>query len=47
MSKDLKFRRLRLVNWENFETVDVAIADRLFLVGPNASAMIGFLPQRP
>ena len=37
MSKELKFRKLRLQNWKNFVNVDVAIQDRVFLVGPNAS----------
>ena len=37
MSGDLRFRRLRLRNWKNFLQVDVALQDRLFLVGANAS----------
>ncbi len=37
MGKELKFRKLRLQNWKNFVNVDVAIQDRVFLVGPNAS----------
>ena len=32
MSRDLRFRRLRLRNWKNFLRVDVALQDRLFLV---------------
>jgi predicted ATPase len=39
----LKFRRLVLYNWKNFATVDVAVPDRLFLVGPNASGKSNFL----
>ena len=34
---DLKIRRLRLRNWKNFADIEVAIEDRVFLVGPNAS----------
>jgi predicted ATPase len=43
MSKDLRFRTLHLSNWKNFATVDVAIPNRVFLVGPNASGKSNFL----
>ena len=43
MNKDLKIRRLRLRNWKNFVDVEVSIADRVFLVGPNASGKSNFL----
>ncbi len=43
MSRDLRFRRLRLRNWKNFLRVDVALQDRLFLVGANASGKSNFL----
>ncbi len=43
MSKDLRFRGLRLRNWRNFANVEVSIQDRLFLVGPNASGKSNFL----
>ena len=43
MNKDLKIRRLRLRNWKNFVEVEVSIADRVFLVGPNASGKSNFL----
>ena len=43
MSRDLRFRRLRLQNWKNFLRVDVAIRDRVFLVGANASGKSNFL----
>ena len=43
MSRDLRFRRLRLRNWKNFLQVDVALRDRLFLVGANASGKSNFL----
>lgn len=43
MSKDLKFRRLQLKNWKNFADADVAVQNRLFLVGPNASGKSNFL----
>jgi predicted ATPase len=42
MTTDLKFRRVRLQNWKNFSHVDVAIQDRVFLVGPNASGKSNF-----
>lgn len=43
MSTNLKFRKLRLQNWKNFAAADVAVQDRLFLVGPNASGKSNFL----
>lgn len=43
MSRDLRFRRLRLRNWKNFLRVDVVLRDRLFLVGANASGKSNFL----
>ena len=43
MSRDLRFRRLRLRNWKNFLRVDVALQDRLFLVRANASGKSNFL----
>ena len=43
MSTNLRFRKLRLQNWKNFASVDVAVQDRLFLVGPNASGKSNFL----
>ena len=43
MSEDLRFRRLRLQNWKNFLHVDVAVRDRVFLVGANASGKSNFL----
>ncbi|WP_448384544.1 AAA family ATPase [Desulfosoma sp.] len=39
----LRFRGLRLSNWKNFAGVEVAVPDRLFLVGPNASGKSNFL----
>jgi predicted ATPase len=35
--------RITLKNWRNFETVDVDLADRVFVVGPNASGKSNFL----
>ena len=43
MAKDMLFSRLVLKNWKNFADVDVAIQNRLFLVGPNASGKSNFL----
>ncbi|MGH9158404.1 MAG: AAA family ATPase [Vicinamibacteraceae bacterium] len=39
----MTFRSLRLQNWKNFSSVDVAIQDRVFLVGPNASGKSNLL----
>lgn len=39
----LRFRKLRLKNWKNFESVDVDLQDRIFLVGPNASGKSNLL----
>ena len=35
--------RLRLTNWKNFQTVDVALRERIFVVGPNASGKSNLL----
>lgn len=43
MGSDLKIRKLHLRNWKNFAEVEVAIEDRVFLVGPNASGKSNFL----
>jgi len=43
MGKDLRFSRVALKNWKNFTSVDVAIQNRAFLVGPNASGKSNFL----
>lgn len=34
---------IRLKNWRNFRSVDVSLANRVFLVGPNASGKSNFL----
>ena len=39
----LRFRKLRLKNWKNFESVEVDLQDRMFLVGPNASGKSNLL----
>lgn len=39
----MKFHKLVLKNWKNFASVEVAIPQRLFLVGPNASGKSNFL----
>ena len=36
MSQVLRFTHLRLRNWRNFTSVDVPLAKRMFVVGPNA-----------
>ena len=43
MANELRFRRLRLKNWKNFQDVDVEVRDRLFLVGANGSGKSNFL----
>ncbi len=39
----LRFSSVRLKNWKNFAASDVAIANRVFLVGPNAAGKSNFL----
>lgn len=39
----LRFTRIRLENWRSFRQVDVGLAERVFLVGPNASGKSNFL----
>ena len=43
MANKLRFRRLRLKNWKNFQDVDVEVRDRMFLVGANAAGKSNFL----
>lgn len=43
MGGNLRFRRLWLRNWRNFTSIEVAVPDRLFLIGPNASGKSNFL----
>ncbi|MDW8339639.1 MAG: AAA family ATPase, partial [Thermoleophilia bacterium] len=42
-SRTLRFTRIRLENWRNFKCVEVELAQRVFLVGPNASGKSNFL----
>ena len=39
----MKFEKLRLSNWKNFQDVEVTLQNRMFLVGPNASGKSNFL----
>lgn len=39
----LRFRKLHLQNWKNFEDVEVDLQDRMFLIGPNASGKSNLL----
>jgi predicted ATPase len=39
----MQFKRLQLGNWKNFTHVDVALARRVFIVGPNASGKSNLL----
>jgi predicted ATPase len=43
MGMDFKFSRLLLKNWKNFAYAEVAIQNRIFLVGPNASGKSNLL----
>jgi predicted ATPase len=43
MGMNLRFRALRLLNWKNFARAEIAVQDRVFLVGPNASGKSNFL----
>lgn len=39
----MKFTHLALENWRNFRSVDVALGDRVFIVGPNAAGKTNLL----
>ncbi len=39
----MRFTKLLLENWRNFLAVDVDLADRMFVVGPNASGKSNLL----
>ena len=39
----MQFKCLKLSNWRNFTSVDVSLASRMFLVGPNASGKSNLL----
>lgn len=39
----MRFTHLRLENWRNFQSVDVALPQRVFLIGPNASGKSNLL----
>jgi AAA domain, putative AbiEii toxin, Type IV TA system len=39
----LRFTRVEIESWRNFKQVDVALQERVFLVGPNASGKSNFL----
>ena len=39
----MRFTRLELKNWKNFTQVNVSLASRVFLVGPNATGKSNFL----
>lgn len=39
----LRFGRVHLENWRNFGAADVELADRVFVVGPNAAGKSNFL----
>lgn len=41
--KTMRFTRLELRNWRNFKSVDVPLARRVFIVGPNAIGKSNFL----
>ena len=39
----MRFTRFHLANWRNFGHVDIELARRIFVVGPNASGKSNFL----
>ena len=39
----MRLAHLSLKNWRNFKAVDISVADRLFIVGPNASGKSNLL----
>lgn len=39
----MRFTHLKLKNWRNFKDVDVALQDRVFIMGPNASGKSNLL----
>jgi len=39
----MQFTRLKLTNWRNFTHVDLALSERLFITGPNASGKSNLL----
>jgi predicted ATPase len=39
----LRFSRVHLENWRNFGAADVDLAQRVFVVGPNAAGKSNFL----
>lgn len=41
--QSLRFTRIALRNWRNFSSSEVALRDRAFLIGPNASGKSNFL----
>ncbi len=43
MAETLRFTHIHLENWRNFVSIDVPLASRVFLVGPNASGKSNFL----
>ena len=41
--QQLRFTRLKLTNWRNFQTADLSLEKRAFIVGPNASGKSNLL----
>jgi predicted ATPase len=39
----MRIQRLILFNWKNFQIADIALGDRMFIIGPNASGKSNFL----
>ncbi|TEU15991.1 MAG: chromosome segregation protein SMC, partial [Anaerolineales bacterium] len=39
----MRFSRIKLENWRNFQEADVPLQNRVFLVGANASGKSNFL----
>ncbi len=42
-AESLRFSSIRLQNWKNFAQIEVALQNRVFLVGPNAAGKSNLL----
>ncbi|MBL9032811.1 MAG: AAA family ATPase [Phycisphaerae bacterium] len=42
-SEPMRFTSLKLKSWKNFKEVDIPLAERVFIIGPNASGKSNFL----
>lgn len=42
-TRPMRFTSLKLASWKNFKKVDIPLAQRVFIIGPNASGKSNFL----